>query len=232
MAGGASRLVSTAVTQSGPVAVVPVGASAVAYNVTVVGTTGAGHLRVMPGGVASTSTSAVNWSVAGERIANGSVVAVDPQRRIRVFNGGGLPVRFLIDVVGYYSGSGAQFFAVDPVRTTDTRVVSGGAGPVVPVGVRAVSTAVSAVGGFGVVPVGASAVAFNATVVRTGSLGHLRVFPADEGLPTASLLNWPGAGSTRANASVVGVSPAREVRVYNGASTPTDVLIDINGYYK
>ena len=234
LAGGADRLVSTASTQAGGVPVVPVGASAVAYNVTVVETAGAGHVRVMPGDVASSSTSAINWSTAGERIANGSVVGVDADRQIRVFNGGGAPVRFLVDVVGYYSQAGQEFFPVDPVRTTDTRYAQGGAGPVAPVlpGARAVSVAATQAGGMAVVPAGVSAVAFNATVVATGSMGHLRVFPANAVLPTASVLNWPAAGYTRANATAVGVSPERQVTLYNGAGTPTDVLIDINGYYQ
>jgi hypothetical protein len=234
LAGKADRVVSVASTQAGGVPVVPAGASAVVYNVTVAGTLGAGHLRVMPGDAGSTATSAINWSTAGERIANGSVVGVDDQRRIRVFNGGAAPVRFLVDVVGFYSGSGQEFFPVDPVRTADSRYVFGGSGPVVSGlgGVRAVSVATSQSGGFPVVPAGASAVAYNATVAATGSLGHLRVYPAGSPLADASVSNWPGAGYTRANASTVGISPDRRINLYNGATTPTDVLIDINGYYK
>jgi hypothetical protein len=234
LAGKADRVVSVASTQAGGVPVVPAGASAVVYNVTVAGTLGAGHLRVMPGDVATSSTSAINWSMPGERIANGSVVRVDAQRRIRVFNGGAAPVRFLVDVVGFYSGSGRQFFPVDPVRTADSRYVFGGSGPVVSGlgGVQAVSVATSTVGGFPVVPAGASAVAYNATVAATGSLGHLRVYPAGSPLADASVSNWPGAGYTRANASTVGISPDRRINLYNGAPTPTDVIIDINGYYK
>ena len=36
----------------------------------------------------------------------------------------------------------------------------------------------------------------------------------------------------RANGSVVGVDANRSVKFYNGASTPTEVLLDINGYYQ
>ena len=232
--GGTDRLVSVSSTQTGGQPVVPAGASAVAYNVTVVGTSGAGHLRVMPGDVTTTATSALNWSATGERIANGSVVSVDALGQIRVFNGGGVPVRFLVDVVGYYSDSGQEFFPIDPVRTTETRSVLGGEGPVEPVlaGVRAVSVASSAAGGLSVVPAGSTAVAYNATVVATGSVGHLRVYPADAPLVGASVSNWPAAGYTRANATMVGASPDERINLYNGAATPTDVLIDINGYYK
>ena len=234
LAGKADRLVSVAATQDGGASVVPAGASAVAYNVTVAGTVSGGHVRVMPGDVASSPTSAINWSTAGERIANGSVVALDAQRQIRVFNGSGAPVRFLVDVVGYYSGTGQQFFPIDPVRTTETRAAFGGSGPVAPGlgGVQTVSVGTSTVGGFPVTPAGATAVAYNATVVGTGSLGHLRVYPEDAPLVGASVSNWPGAGYTRANATTVGISPQREVAIYNGSTTPTDVLIDIQGYYQ
>ena len=229
--GGQGRVVNIGRTQADGTPIVPTGATAVAYNLTVVGTSGPGHLRVMPGYQGSTESSAINWSTAGERIANGSVIGVGPNREMRVFNGGGAPVRFLVDVVGYFSDSGAEFFAIDPVRTTDTRVALGGVGPVLP-GARVVSVGATQAGAMVVVPPGASAVAFNATVVATGSVGHLRVFPADAALPTASVLNWPGARYTRANATAVAISPERQVTLYNGAGTPTDVLIDINGYYQ
>lgn len=231
---GADRLVSTAMAVDQVTPVVPAGASAVAYNLTVVDPGGGGHLRVMPGDVAMTSASVINWARAGERIANGAVVRVDSQRRIRVFNGSGAPVRFLVDVVGYYSATGAEFFAIDPVRTTETRPAFGGAGPVAPglEGARVAATTTSAAGGLPVVPGGASAVAFNATVTGTLGVGHLRVYPANAVAPNASVLNWPGAGYTRANASTVGVSPQREVKLYDGSGAPIDVLIDINGYYQ
>ena len=234
LAAKADRLVSVAATQDGGQPVVPAGASAVAYNVTVAGTVSGGHVRVMPGDVSVTSTSVLNWSVAGERIANGAVVGVDQLRQIRVFNGSGAPVRFLVDVVGYYADTGRQFYPVDSVRTTDTRLAFGGSGPVASglAGAQAMSVAASNVGGLAVVPDSASAVAYNATVVRTGSLGHLRAYPADGPLASASTLNWPGAGYTRANASLVGISPQRQVTIYNGSTTPTDVLIDIQGYYR
>lgn len=231
---GATRTVSIATALAGGATVVPAGASAVAYNVTVVKPAGAGHLRVMPGDAASSATSVVNWTKAGEVIANAAVVRVDAQRRIRVFNGSGGPVRFLIDVVGYYSASGLAFYPIDPVRVTESRWLQGGAGPV-PFGEAAARTApLGTIPGtdFSVVPAGAAAVGYNLTAVNTGGSGHLRVYPADKPLVSASALNWPGAGYTRANASVVAVSGAREVKVYNGSGAPTDVVIDINGYYK
>jgi hypothetical protein len=229
---GASRVLSMATAIDGVTPVVPAGAVAVAYNVAITDAAAGGHLRVMPGDAATTATSTLNWTLVGERIANASVVGLDDQRRIRVFNGSTAPVRVLVDVVGYYSAAGAQYFAVDPVRADDTRPAAGGAGPVLPgiAGVRTVP--VGTVAGFTAVPAGALAVTYNATVTGTGGAGHLRVFPADGALPNASVINWPAAGYTRANASAVAISGGREVNVYNGSSAGVDVITDVNGYFK
>jgi hypothetical protein len=87
-------------------------------------------------------------------------------------------------------------------------------------------------GGAEQVPVGATAVAYNLTVTATTSGGHMRVWPAGMPLVSASTINWPGAGYSRANGTVVAISPGRDVTLYNGSATPTDALIDTLGYYK
>lgn len=227
---GSDRLVSLAATQVGGTAVVPAGASAVAYNITVVRPTGPGHLRVMPGNVAQTAASALNWTASGDVIANGSTVKVDSQRRIRVVNAAGVPVRFLVDVVGFYSDTGVLFHACDPVRVLDTRPAEGGAGAIGPgvVHQRAVAVADS---GTGESPVPAVAVAYNLTVTGTTVGGHLRVYPGGTPLVSASAINWPGAGFSRANGSIVSVGRGREVVVYNGSGAAVDAIIDVFGYY-
>ncbi|MDQ1247347.1 MAG: hypothetical protein QG597_1717, partial [Actinomycetota bacterium] len=234
LAAGTSRLVSTATTADGRTSVVPAGASAVAYTVSVVRPDGPGHLRVMPGDVESSTSSTINWATRGDVIANGSTVQVDSQRRLRVFNGAIVPVQFLVDVVGYYSAGGAMFYPTDPARVSDSRTAQGGTGPILPgdPGVRVVNVAATQAGGMQVVPSGATAIAYNLTVTATGGYGHLRAYPASGELVTASVLNWPGAGYTRANGSVVGISPSRDVKLYNGAGSPADALVDVLGYYK
>jgi hypothetical protein len=227
---GARRLVSPRTAADGVTPVVPAGATAVAYNLTVTDTAGAGHLRVMPAGAPLTPTSALNWAIAGERIANASVVGVDAAGRFEVYNGSGAPVRFLVDVVGYYSGGGTQFYPIDPVRTLDTRAYEYGP---IGAGLPGIRNATAAdVAGFVVAPVGSPAVAYNATVTNTGSAGHLRLYPAGGALPSASVLNWPSGGYTRANASVTQVALPRTVTLYNGSSTNLDAILDVNGYYR
>jgi len=86
--------------------VVPVGSTAVAYNVTVTQTAGAGFLSITPGTPTAPSvpatTSSINWSSDGANLANGLVVKLDASRQIRVRCGGGGSTDVVIDVMGYY----------------------------------------------------------------------------------------------------------------------------------
>lgn len=80
---------------------VPAGASAIAYNLTLSNTTGIGFLAVTPGGASSYAASSINWSSAGQLLANGLIVGVDGARTIKVFAGGN-STNFIVDVVGYF----------------------------------------------------------------------------------------------------------------------------------
>jgi hypothetical protein len=86
----------------------------------------------------------------------------------------------------------------------------------------------SVVGAAGV-PANASAVALNVAVVNPGASGHLRVFPAGEPLPNASVLNF-FAGKNTPNHVIVKVGSGGQVSLYAGDAT--DVIVDINGYFE
>ena len=82
--------------------VVPAGAQAVVYNLTVVETAGpGGFLSMVPGDVATASGSSINWFGAGQILANGGTAKVSSTRTVRVF-AGGASTHFIIDVTGYY----------------------------------------------------------------------------------------------------------------------------------
>jgi hypothetical protein len=85
--------------------VIPVGATAVSYNITVINPTSpGGFLAVAPGNAASTAVASVNWFGAGQTIGNASVVRLDGNRQVKVFAGGQPGAAgFAIDVVGYYA---------------------------------------------------------------------------------------------------------------------------------
>lgn len=109
LAGGSSRVVSVkdgyvndTDTLDAP-NIVPVGAKAIAYNVTIVGTTGAGYLSIGPGDATVAAGSAINWGAPDQVAANGLTVTLDASRQIKVFAGPGGGTQFLIDVMGYYA---------------------------------------------------------------------------------------------------------------------------------
>lgn len=84
--------------------VVPAGATAIAYNLTLTQATGQGFLAVEPGGASTYGGSAINWTANVTSVANASVAKLDSLRRVSVFIGGqpGSTTHFIIDVVGYY----------------------------------------------------------------------------------------------------------------------------------
>lgn len=83
--------------------VVPVGATAIACNLTAARTTASNFLALTPGDATSYSASAINWVGAGVSIANGLIVGIDAARQVRIWNGslaGSTDV--IIDVTGYF----------------------------------------------------------------------------------------------------------------------------------
>lgn len=58
----------------GPTPSVPVSATAVALNVTATGTTSWGYVTAWPAGTPRSATSTVNWSAAGQTVANGALI--------------------------------------------------------------------------------------------------------------------------------------------------------------
>jgi hypothetical protein len=81
---------------------VPIGATAVFANVTVVDTTGNGWLAINPGGTTAVSASSINWSASGQILANGISLTLNATRQITVVNGSSGSTNFIIDVLGYY----------------------------------------------------------------------------------------------------------------------------------
>lgn len=102
---GEDRTIS--VSHSGPTTtpIVPEGAQAISYTLTVTGTTGAsGYLSVTESGTAGFTASTVNWSGPAVTIANSTVVKINADRYVKVYCGGpaGASTNFIIDILGYY----------------------------------------------------------------------------------------------------------------------------------
>jgi len=81
--------------------VVPVGARAVTYNLTIANTVSGGYLSLVPGNSVDFSTSTINWASGGLVLANGSTSKLDTSRQVKVACGSGT-TDFIIDITGYY----------------------------------------------------------------------------------------------------------------------------------
>src|SRR5712692_5595908 len=119
------------------------------------------------------------------------------------------------------TGSASAYTAQAPNRILDTRNsgqrLAGGT-----------SLNLTVAGGSTGVPVGAAAVVLNVTVTGTTGAGFLTVWPAGNVMPTVSNLNW-AAGEVRPNLVTVQVGTGGQVSIYS--NSPTDVVIDEEGYY-
>jgi hypothetical protein len=128
-------------------------------------------------------------------------------------------------------GTGLQFFALTPCRVLDTRSFAGFPAPFGPPYLAGntsrsfpllSSTACS-------IPSSAVAYSLNITAVpSTKYLGWITVWPTGQAEPVASTLNaW--SGLITANAAIVPAGTGGAISVY--ASDPTDVFMDIDGYF-
>jgi len=221
---------STLTVQVAGLAGVSTNASAVALNVTVTNTTGAGgYLTVFPSGVPPTASN-LNWA-GGETVANLVVTALNSGGGINLYNYAG-SADVIVDVLGYYTGaggSGAQFTALgEPTRICDTRD-SGSANQCTGRTMSGNSTMTVQVTGLAGVPAAATAVVINVTATNTTSNGYLTVYQS--GIrPLASNLNW-AVGTTVPNLVIATLSSGGAITIYNSAGS-TDIVIDVLGYYQ
>jgi hypothetical protein len=83
--------------------VVPAGATAITYNITITGPTGPNFVAVTAGDAGSFVASAINFNGTAD-IANAATVTIDASRQIKVWAGDqGGSAHVIIDVTGYYT---------------------------------------------------------------------------------------------------------------------------------
>jgi len=124
------------------------------------------------------------------------------------------------------SAPNARFVPVAPCRIADTRAAAGPfGGPSMDAGsTRSFAVPASACA----IPATALAYSLNVTVVPQAALPYLTLWPTDQTRPTVSTLNsWQG--TVVANAAIVPAGTNGAVSVY--AAGPTDVILDIDGYF-
>ncbi len=119
-----------------------------------------------------------------------------------------------------------RFVPVVPCRIADTRNANGpfGGPAIAGGGTRDLAVTASACA----IPANAVSYSLNVTVVPSGPLGFVTVWPSGQTQPTVSTLNSLD-GRIKANAAIVPAGAGGAISVF--ASDPANVVIDINGYF-
>jgi hypothetical protein len=201
---------------------IPPSAAAYSLNLTVVPRAGLGYLTVWPTGQARPTVSTLN-DVLGNVIANAAIVVAGTGNEVSAYATDNTDL--IIDINGYFAPAGSgglSLYAVAPCRVIDTRHVgngqpfSGTLNPPVDVGGSVCGT-----------PATAQAYVFNATVVPTGSLGYLTLWPDLTNQPTVSTLN-ASDGLVASNMAIV---PSTNGKVDAFANGITQLVLDISAYF-
>ena len=119
------------------------------------------------------------------------------------------------------AGPSLRFFTVTPCRTVDTRV----AGGALVAGADRTFTIAGTCG----IPDTAQAVSLNVTVTQPTAPGNVRLFPAGDGVPFTSTINY-ATGQTRANNAMAGLGVDGRVTARCEPSGSTHLILDVNGY--
>jgi hypothetical protein len=192
----------------------PDDASAVAINVTVTQTTGAGFVSVYPCDGDLPEVSNVNFTGANQTVPNFAIVSVGFSRAICFY--ASTSTHVLADLSGYFGYDlGDGFVPQSPVRRLDTRFST----PVAAGTVREHSFPIS---------LGTSAIVMNVTVTEPDRPGFVTVYPCDAPRPLASNLNFL-TGQTRPNLVTVRLPANARVCFYSSARV--HLIADVAGSY-
>ena len=196
---------------------VPDDATAVAVNLTVDQSAAAGYWSAFPAGAPAPLASVLNTDGPGQTRAALTIVPLAGRAAIDVVTQTGGHV--VVDLVGWFTGPSAPeetdglFVPVAPRRLIDTR---SDAAPLAPGGtVRAR------------VPGCVLALAGNLTTTDALGGGYLSAYPASAPAGRSSSLNF-GANQTVANQVIAAADGGLVVEV---AGSPTQVVLDVTGYY-
>ena len=196
----------------------PSDAAAYSLNVTAVPQGSLPYLTIWPSGQSQPTASTLN-APTGTVVANGAIVPAGSNGDVNVYVGGTSDV--VIDVNGYFATPGAgglSLYATTPCRVLDTRNGTGAFSGVMSVNVESSTCAP---------PSSAQAYVVNATVVPTGALNYLTLWPAGETQPQVSTLNAYD-GVIASNMATV---PTVNGSINAFAANPTQLILDLFGYY-
>lgn len=202
------------------------GVGAVSLNVAVTNPEADGFVTVHPCGQRELVAN-VNY-VAGQTVSNLVIAPVSAAGELCFYSLA--PTDIVVDINGWMP-LGASFTAVNPKRVFDTRP---GSSPGALVDVARVKVGpgtpleVTVAGLPGVTPAsGVGAVSLNLAVTNPEAAGFVTVFPCAERKEVASA-NYT-RGQTVSNAVIAPVSADGRICFYSLA--PTDIVVDINGWF-
>ena len=220
---------------------VPDGAAAVEVSITAVDPIGDGFLRAFAAGGTAPTATFVNYTSAVGITNTGTVpLAASGTLDLAIANFGG-QTHLVVDVQGYYTAGGTLGYTplLPPCRAVDTRGLVGEAGEFGSglgrgfrmTGANSMTFQGGPAGGCGV-PNGVTAVEVSVTAVNTAANGFLRALP--HGVPSSTpgaFVNFT-AGTSVTNTGTVRLQLNGQTDlVVFGFGGPTDVLVDIQGYF-
>jgi hypothetical protein len=201
---------------------IPSSAAAYSLNFSVVPHGGLGYMTVWPTGQPRPLVSTLN-DVPGTVLANAAIVPAGSSGDISVYPSNDTDL--VIDINGYFALTGTgglSLYATAPCRVIDTRHVGNGQ----PFS-GTLSPPVDVVDGPCGPPAAAQAYVLNATIVPTGGLGYLTLWPDGQLKPLVSTLNALD-GSISNNMAIV---PTSNGMVDTYASGLTQLILDISSYF-
>jgi hypothetical protein len=211
---------------------IPSAAQAYSLNMTVVPPGSMFYLTTWPTGQTIPGVSTLN-DLSGAIVANAAIVPAGTNGAVDVFVYDATNV--IIDTNGYFAPPGSPgalyFYPLTPCRVADTRAVGGSGltGAFGPPQMAAGSTRSFPVPSSSCgVPSTAQAYSLNITVVPPGPMFYLTAWPTGETIPGVSTLN-DLSGAILANAAIVPAGANGAIDIF--VSDPTNVIIDINGYF-
>lgn len=198
---------------------IPSSAQAYSLNFTAVPSGPLGYLTVWSTGQAQPLVSTLN-APTGTVTANAAIVPAGSGGAISLYVTNN--TNMVIDIDGYFAPpatGGLSFYALAPCRVVDTR--SNGGQPF------SGTVNVSVTGSSCSVPSTGQAYVFNATVVPSGALGYLTLWPQGVPQPVVSTLN-AFDGAITSNMAIV---PTLNGLISAYATNPTQLILDISGYF-
>lgn len=198
---------------------IPETAQAYSLNFTAIPSGPLGYISTWPTGKAQPTVSTLN-ALTGSITANAAVVPAGFTGSIEVVATNNTDL--LIDVSGYFAPAGAgglSLYSLPACRVLDTRF---------PTGSPPISgTNDIHVAGSCDIPTVAQAFVLNATVVPSGSLGFLTLWPRGQGEPGVSTLNALD-GAITSNLAIV---PSASGWISAFLTQPSHLLLDTSGYF-